>query len=161
MSLFEFIRENWLYILTGLGATLGITILSFLLATPIAMLIAKGRHSTLLSINVISTFYVWLIDGIPLLLQIPIIFFALPQIGIMLPWFWAGVVILTIHYGSRISKIFYERFPATGNSPGEPWLSFLRPLTDEFTGMIKDSTLLGMFGLIQDVYLRATRVGRI
>lgn len=160
MHIFEFIQDNWFYILTGLGATLGVTVISFLLATPIAMLTARNRRSTLLPINALSTFYVRLIDGIPLLLQIPIVYFALPQIGIMLPLFWAGVVILTIHYGSRISKIFYERFPTTGNSPGEAWISFIQPLTDEFTGMIKDSTLLGMFDIIQDIYLRATRVGR-
>ena len=160
MSAFDFIRENWLYIAMGLGATLSVTILSFLLATPIAMLTARGRRSTLLPINALSTFYVWLIDGIPLLLQIPIIFFALPQIGIVLSGFWAGVLILTIHYGSHMSKVFYERFATAGKSPGENWISFIQPLTNEFTDMIKDTTLVSLGGLIHDVYWRATQVGR-
>ena len=160
MSAFDFIRENWLYIATGLGATLGVTILSFLLATPIAMLTARGRRSTLLPINALSIFYVWLIDGIPLLLQIPFVFLALPQIGIVLSGFWGGVLVLTLNYGSRMSKIFYERLAPTGKNPGETWISFIRPLTDEFTGMIKDTTLISLSGLIYDVYWRATRVGR-
>jgi polar amino acid transport system permease protein len=160
VSGFEFIRDNWLFIATGIGATLGVTIFSFLLATPIAMMVARGRRSTLLPINALSTFYEWLIDGIPLLLQIPFIFLALPQIGIVLPGFWAGVFVLTLNYASRLSKIFYERFAPTGKSPGETWTSLIQSLTNEFTSMIKDSTLISLSGFIHDVYWRANRVGR-
>ena len=87
MSTSDFIRENWLYITAGFGATLGITVLSSLLATPLAILTARGRRSALWPAKALSAFYVWLIDGIPLLSQIPIVFFALPQIGIVLPGF--------------------------------------------------------------------------
>jgi polar amino acid transport system permease protein len=160
VSNFEFFRDNWLFIVTGVGVTLGVTILSFLLATPIAMMAARGRRSTLLPINALCTFYVWLIDGIPLLLQIPFVFLALPQIGIVLPGFWGGVLVLTLNYGSRMSKIFYERFATIRKSQGETWISFIQPLTDEFTSMIKDSTLISLSGLIYDVYWRAIRVGR-
>ena len=59
-----------------------------------------------------------------------------------------------------MSKIFYERFATPGKSPGEVWISFNQPLTDEFTGMIKDTTLISLGGLIHDVYWRATKVGR-
>jgi polar amino acid transport system permease protein len=160
MSSFEFIRDNWLFIAMGIGTTLGVTIFSFLLATPIAMMVTRGRRSTLLPINAISTFYVWLIDGIPLLLQIPFVFLILPQIGIVLPGFWGGVFVLTLNYGSRMSKIFYERFAGIGKSPSEIWISFIQPLTNEFTSMVKDSTLISMGGLIHDVYGRANMVGR-
>jgi len=157
---FEFIRDNWLFIATGIGATLGIAIFSFLLATPIALLVARGRHSTLLPIKALSTLYVWLIDGIPLLLQIFFIFLALPQLGIFLPGFGAAVFVMVVNYGSRTSNIFYERFAATGKSQDETRLSLISPLTNEFTSMIKDSTLISVTGFIHDVLWRATRVGR-
>lgn len=160
---FEFIRDHWLFIATGIGATLGVAIFSFLLATSIAMMVARGRRSTLLPINALSTAYVWLVDGIPLLLQIFFIYLVLlPGIGIPLPGFGVAVLVLTVNYGSRMSGIFYEHFSAAGKSPGETWISnsLIPPLTNEFNGMIKDSTLIGMAGLIQDVYWRATRVGR-
>jgi His/Glu/Gln/Arg/opine family amino acid ABC transporter permease subunit len=160
MSTSDFIRDNWLYITAGLGATLGLTVLSFLLATPLAILTARGRRAALWPVKALSTFYVWLIDGIPLLLQIPFVFLALPQIGIVLPGFWGGIFVLTLNYGSRMSKIFYERFAAPGKRPGEAWTSFVQPLTDEFTSMIKDTTLISLSGLIYDVYWRATKVGR-
>jgi His/Glu/Gln/Arg/opine family amino acid ABC transporter permease subunit len=157
---FVFLRNNWLFIAAGIGVTLGVAIFSFLLATPLAMMVTKGRRSTLLPIKALSTFYVWLIDGIPLLLQIFFIFLVLPQIGITLPGFWAGVLVLTLNYGSRMSRIFYERFATTGKSQGEAWISLIQPFTNEFTSMIKDSTLISLTGFIHDVYWRANRVGR-
>lgn len=158
---FQFIRDNWLFIATGIGATLGIAIFSFLLATPLAMIVARGRRSTLLPINALSTFYVWLIDGIPLLLQIFFIFLALPQLGIFLPGLLgAGVLAMSVNYGSRMSKIFYERFAATGKSQSETRLSLIPPLSNEFASMIKDSTLISVTGFIHDVMWRAIRVGR-
>ena len=157
---FEFLRDNWLFIAAGIGVTLGVAIFSFLLATPLAVMVTKGRRSTLLPIKALSAFYVWLIDGIPLLLQIFFIFLVLPRFGITLPGFWAGVLVLTLNYGSRMSNIFYERFAAIGKSQGEAWISLIKPLTNEFIGMIKDSTLISLTGLIQDVYWRANRLGR-
>jgi His/Glu/Gln/Arg/opine family amino acid ABC transporter permease subunit len=148
-------RDNWLFIATGIGTTLGVAILSFLLAAPIAAMVAKGRRSTLLPINALSKFYVWLIDGIPLLLQIFFIFLALPRVGIILPGFWVAVLVLTLNYASRMSKIFYERFAAIGKIQGETWISSIQPLTNEFTSMIKDSTLISLTGFIHDVYWRA------
>ena len=157
---FEFFRDNWLYIATGTGATLSITIISLLLATPIAILVARGRRSPLLPITVLSSLYVWLINGIPLLLQIPFVFLALPQIGIVLSGFLGGVSVLTLNYGARMSKIFYERIAANGKSPSQTWTALIQPLTDEFTSMIKDSTLISLSGFISDIYWRAHRVGR-
>ena len=158
---FEFIGDNWLFIATGIGATLGLAILSFLLSVPIAIMVAKGRRSTFLPIYALTTFYVWLIDGIPLLLQIFFIFLALPQLGIFLPGLLgAGVLAMTINYGSRMSTIFYERFAAMEKSQSEPRLSLIRPLANELTSMIKDTTLISVTGFIHDVMWRATRVGR-
>ena len=81
---FAFIRENWLYIAMGLGATLGVTLISLFIAIPLALLIAKGRRSTFLPFNALSIFYVYLADGVPLLLQIFFVFLGLPQLGIVL-----------------------------------------------------------------------------
>jgi polar amino acid transport system permease protein len=157
---FEFIRDHWLFITTGISATLGVAIFSFLLAIPIALMVARGRHSTFVPINALSTFYIWLIDGIPLLLQVFFILLALPQLRIFLPGFWAAVLVMAINYGSRMSRIFYEGFITTGKSQGEIRTSLIPPLTEEFTNMIKDSTLISVTGFLHDVMWRATRVGR-
>ena len=157
---FEFIRDNWQFIAAGIGQTLGVAVFSLLLAIPWAMMVARGRRSTLLPINALSTFYVWLVDGIPLLLQIFFIFLALPQLGITLPGFAAAVLVMAINYGARMSNIFYERFAAPEKSPSEIRTFLIPPLTKELTSMIKDSTLISVTGFIHDVLWRATRVGR-
>lgn len=157
---FEFIRDNWLFIATGIGATLGIAIPSFLLAAPIAMMVAKGRRSALLPIKALSTFYVWLIDGIPLLLQIFFIFLALPQLGIYLPGFWAAVLVIAINHSPRMSEVLYPRLAATGGNRDETRLSLIAPFANEFASMIRDTTLISVTGFIHDVLWRAAKVGR-
>ena len=64
---FKFIQDNWMYIAGGAGATLGISILSILLATFLAWVLTKGRQSTSLPIRLLSGFYLALVDGTPLL----------------------------------------------------------------------------------------------
>jgi len=157
---FEFIRDNWLFIATGIGATLGVTIFSFLLAAPIAAIVARGRRSTLLPIKAIFSLYVLLIDGIPLLLQIFFIFLALPQLGIVLPGLLASLLVMTVNYSSRMSEVFYVRLATTEKSQSETWFSIIPSLANEFTSLIKDSTLLSVAGFIHDVMWRATKVGR-
>ena len=76
---FAFIRDNWLYIALGLGDTLGIALISLFIAIPLAVLVAKGRRSKVMLFKALSAFYVSLLDGIPLLIQIPFVFLALPQ----------------------------------------------------------------------------------
>ena len=157
---FEFIRDNWLFIAMGIGETLGIVIVSFLLTIPIGVMVSRGRRSTFLPIKAFSTFYVWLIDGIPLLLQIFFIFLALPQLGIFLPGFWSAVLVITVNYASRMSEVFYPRLVVAGKSQGETRFSLIPQAASEFTSMIKDSTLISVTGFIHDVLWRATRVGR-
>lgn len=157
---FEFIRDNWLFITMGLGMTLGVTLSSFLLATPLAIIVAKGRRSAFLPINALSTFYVWLLDGIPLLLQIFFIFLALPQLGIFLPGFWAAVFVLTVYYSAHMSNIFNEHFASSGNVLSPAREALIPAIANAFIAMIKDSTLIATTGFIHDIFWRATKVGR-
>ena len=152
---FEFIRDNWLYIAMGLGATLGITLVSLLISIPLAVLIARGRRSTTLPFNALSALYVYLADGVPLLLQIFFVFLALPQLGIILNGIWAAITVLTVYYSARLSDLFYAHEPALENAR-----ALVPKIAGEYVGMIKDTTLVAATGFIHDVYWRAGRVGR-
>ena len=81
---YEFIRNNVGFIVGGLGQTLLVSFLSIILATILALLAALGRLSTIPPLYALSTFYVSLIRGTPLYLQIFFFFLALPQLGIIL-----------------------------------------------------------------------------
>ena len=157
---FEFIRDNWLYIATGLGATLGVTLVSLLIAIPLAALIAGGRRSTTLPFNALSTVYVYLADGVPLLLQIFFVFLALPQLGIVLSGTWAAIIVLTVYYSARLSDLFYRRQVSLGDIRARDLRSLVPKIAGEYVMMIKDTTLVTGTGFIYDVYWRAQRVGR-
>ncbi|MGZ6317127.1 MAG: ABC transporter permease subunit, partial [Anaerolineales bacterium] len=102
----QFIAENWSFIASGIWSTIGISLLSITFATLLALFAALGRLSTFPPYYAVSTFYVSLIRGTPLYLQIFFFFLALPQLGIVLPGLWAGVLALGLNYGAYMSEIF-------------------------------------------------------
>ncbi len=176
----EFIRNNIGFIGGGLWETIRISFFSILLATVLALLAALGRLSTFPPIYAISTFYVSLIRGTPLYLQIFFFFLALPQLGIVLTGLFAGVLALGLNYGAYMSEIFRagiasvskgqrEAALALGMTPGQTMtrivipqaLRFAIPPTgNEFIAMTKDSALVSATGFVHELMWRATKVGR-
>jgi polar amino acid transport system permease protein len=175
-----FIQENIAFIASGVGVTIGISALSILLATILALLAALGRLSKFPPTYALCTFYVSLIRGTPLYLQIFFFFLALPQVGIILPGLWAGVLALGLNYGAYMSEIFRaglssvgkgqrEAALAIGMTPGQTMrrivipqaLRFAIPPTgNEFIAMLKDSALVSATGFVHELMWRATKVGR-
>lgn len=177
---FEFIRNNMFFIAGGIWQTLLVSILSITLATILALLAALGRLSTVPPIYALSTFYVSLIRGTPLYLQIFFFFLALPQLGIVLTGLFAGVLALGLNYGAYMSEIFRAGLASVGKGQREaamaigmtPWQTMKRvvlpqalrfaipPTGNEFIAMTKDSALVSATGFVHEVMWRATRVGR-
>jgi polar amino acid transport system permease protein len=176
----QFILDEIDFIAGGIGETIRISILSILLAMALALLAALGRLSTNPPIYAISTFYVSLIRGTPLYLQIFFFFLALPQLDIRLSGMVAGVLALGLNYGAYMSEIFRaglssvgkgqrEAASALGMTPAQTMkrivlpqaLRFALPPTgNEFIAMTKDSALVSATGFVHEVMWRATRVGR-
>lgn len=176
----EFIRANMLFIAGGIGETIKISILSIFLAMFLALMAALGRLSKFPPVFALSTFYVSLIRGTPLYLQIFFFFLALPQLGIILPGLWAGVLALGLNYGAYMSEIFRaglasvgkgqrEAATALGMTPSQTMrrivlpqaLRFAIPPTgNEFIAMTKDSALVAATGFVHELMWRAVKVGR-
>ena len=176
----EFILKNLTFIAQGLGQTLLISVLSILFAILLALLAALGRLSTYPPIYAISTFYVSLIRGTPLYLQIFFFFLALPQLGIILSGIVAGVMALGLNYGAYMSETFRaglssvgkgqrEAAMALGMTPGQTMrrivlpqaLRFaIPPMGNDFISMTKDSALVSATGFVHELMWRATKVGR-
>ncbi|MEW6086053.1 MAG: amino acid ABC transporter permease [Chloroflexota bacterium] len=176
----EFMRENFAFIGSGLGETLLVSVLSISLAMVLALLAALGRLSTFPPIFAISTFYVSLIRGTPLYLQIFFFFLALPQLGIVLSGIFAGVLALGLNYGAYMSETFRAALSSVGKGQREaatalgmtPLQTMSRivlpqalrfaipPMGNDFISMTKDSALVAATGFVHEVMWRATRVGR-
>ena len=175
-----FIKENIGFIASGVGVTIGISILSILLATILALLAALGRLSRIPPVYALSTFYVSLIRGTPLYLQIFFFFLALPQLGIILSGMFAGVLALGLYYGAYMSEIFRAGLSSVGKGQREAALALgmtpnqmmrrvvipqalrfsIPPTGNEFIAMLKDSALVSATGFVHELMWRATRVGR-
>ena len=176
----EFIRNNMLFIARGINETLLISALSIVLAMVLALLAALGRLSTVPPIYALSTFYVSLIRGTPLYLQIFFFFLALPQLGIILTGLWAGVLALGLNYGAYMSEIFRAALGSVGRGQREAAIALgmtplqtmqrivlpqalrfaIPPIGNDFIAMTKDSALIAGTGFVHEIMWRATRVGR-
>lgn len=169
------------YILGGAGFTVTVCVLSIVLATGLALFGAVGRLSQRLVPNAVASFYVSLVRGTPLLVQIYIIFFVLPQISplLILPAMLAGIIGLGFNYGAYMTEIFRAGIQAVprgqieaAEALGMPGPLIFRRIVlpqavrivtpaigNEFVAMIKDSALVSTIGF-QEVLWRAQKSGR-
>ncbi len=177
----DWIRTWAPLILGGAGITILICVLSIVLATGLAVVGALGRLSTNAAIYAVASFYVSLVRGTPLIVQIYIIFFSLPQISrlLILPAIAAGVIALGFNYGAYMTEIFRagiqavprgqrEAAAALGMTEGHIFRRIVLPqavrivtpaIGNEFIAMIKDSALVSLIG-VQEVLWRAETAGR-
>lgn len=99
----------WSYGETFLAAawlTLQVTLLAFVLAVALGLLAALAKASAVAPLRWLGHCYVEFIRNTPVLLQIFIIFFGLPSLGITMSAFTAGVLALGINVGAYLSEIF-------------------------------------------------------
>ena len=78
----------------GIKVTIPLTILSFALALIVALGVALVQYARVKGIRQICRFYIWITRGTPLLVQLYIVFYGLPKIGIMLDAFPSAVIVL-------------------------------------------------------------------
>ncbi|UCH60639.1 MAG: amino acid ABC transporter permease [Anaerolineales bacterium] len=176
----EFVKEYSPFIAEGALQTILISIASIILAMVLALTSALARLSNNPIAVAVSTFYISLIRGTPLYLQVIFFFMALPQMGIYLSGYWAGVIALGLNYGAYMSEIFragilavgkgqHEAATALGMSPGQKMRHIvlpqalrmaIPPIGNEYIAMLKDSSLVSATGFVREVLWRAQRVGR-
>ncbi|GAA3018619.1 amino acid ABC transporter permease [Tetragenococcus solitarius] len=101
----EIIDASFFSILeAGVRVTIPLAVGSFLLGILLAILVATARLSPNRLLQKIAAFYVWVIRGTPLLVQLYIIFFGLPSLGITLnPW-PAGIIAFAVNFGAYASE---------------------------------------------------------
>ncbi|GAB2758960.1 ABC transporter permease subunit [Nocardioides salsibiostraticola] len=86
-------------------ATIPLTIISFFAGLALALVAALARMSSLRVLRLPARFYISAIRGTPLLVQLFIVFYGLPQIGISLPGFVAACLALSLNVGGYAAEI--------------------------------------------------------
>ena len=95
-----------LLMLEGTEITLTIFTITLVLALPIGLLAALARISGFKPLSLLMEFYIWLMRGTPLMLQLLFVYFALPMVGIMLPDMAAALLAFTLNYAAYFAEIF-------------------------------------------------------
>jgi cystine transport system permease protein len=99
------IDSFWPILKAGLVFTMPVTIISFILGLILALFTALCRLSNLKILNGIAKFYVWIIRGTPLLVQLFIIFYGLPKIGVILDPLPSAIIAFTLSVGAYNSEV--------------------------------------------------------
>ena len=174
-----FMGHFFSFIMAGAGLTVLVSALSILLAVVLALFGALGRLSDNPIPNGIAGFYISLIRGTPLLVQIFIWYLGLPQLGIILRPLAAGVLALGVNYGAYMTEIFragiqaiskgqQEAAHALGMSGGQTFRRIILPqafrivippIGNDFIAMMKDSSLVYLMG-VWELTFRAQKIGR-
>lgn len=99
-----FLDSFWDILLPGLLVTIPLTALSFTFALIIAVIVALIQFANVPILTQLARFYIWIIRGTPLLVQLFIVFYGLPYVGILIDPFVAAVVVFSINEGAYCSE---------------------------------------------------------
>jgi len=174
-----FMGHFFSFIMQGSGITVVVSAASIVLAVVLALLGALGRLSKNPVANGVSGFYISLIRGTPLLVQIYIWYLGLPRVNIVLQPMTAGILALGVNYGAYMTEIFragiqaigkgqYEAAEALGMSRAQLYRRIvlpqafrivIPPIGNQFIAMMKDSSLVSLM-TVWELSFRAQKVGR-
>ena len=161
------VLSGWHKLLAGASVTVEITALALVLGCLMGLAAGIGRLKPQRRIvYALCTGYVSVVRGTPLLVQLFLLFFGLPQFNIMLPAFFCGVIGLGIYSGAYVSEIVRGAILSidrgqmeAARSLGMPYGTAMRtiilpqalvrmipPLGNEFIALLKDSSLVSVIG---------------
>lgn len=164
---FSLIWNSLPLLLAGAGVTIEITAIAVGLGFVFGLITSVCRLSGVKILQVIAVCYVNIIRGTPMLVQIFLIYFALPMvIGERINPFVAAVAACSINSGAYVSEIFRAGIQSVdkgqmeaGRSLGLSWMQTMRyvilpqafkhvipPLGNEFISMTKETSLVSVIG---------------
>lgn len=92
--------------LDGCWISFQVFIITIVLSIPLGILLSLGRVSGISILQKLIGFYVWVLRGTPLMLQIFFIYFVLPSVGIRLPDFESAILAFVLNYAAYFCEIF-------------------------------------------------------
>jgi polar amino acid transport system permease protein len=165
----------------GAALTLFVTACAMLFALGVALITALGRLSKNPFAFAVATFYASFFRGTPLMVQVLIIYLALPQVGIVLGGLTSGLMALSLNYGAYLAETIRGGLMAVpagqrdaARALGLPrWVIARKVIAPQamrviippagalFVSMLKDSSLVSLMGLwelnfLAQSYARAT-----
>ena len=158
----EQIMGTALLMMEGAQITLEIFCVTLLLSLPLGLIVALCRISKLGPLRLLMEFYIWIMRGTPLMLQLLFVYFALPMVGIRLPDIAAALLAFTLNYAAYFAEIFRAGIQSIGRGQYEAAKSLgmtytqtmrriivpqmirhvLPPVSNETINLVKDTSLI-------------------
>ncbi len=174
------ISSFWPMLYAGLVFTIPITLISFSLGLLLGFIVALIRLYGPAPLKSVVRFYVWIIRGTPLLVQLFLIFYALPSVGITLDAFPAAVIGFTLNVGAFTSEVIRATLLSVAkgqweaaHSIGMSWGQSLRyiilpqaarvavpPMSNTFISLVKDTSLASVI-TVPELFLAAQRIAAV
>ncbi|PDT33401.1 MULTISPECIES: amino acid ABC transporter permease [Sinorhizobium] len=165
-----------LLISQGVITTLYVSALSLLFASMIGIVAAIAKLSTNGFAYGLASFYTSFFRGLPLLMQIYLIYLGLPQLGIVINAVPSGILALSLCIGAYMTEIFRSGIASidrgqweASRSMGFGFILTMRriilpqalpviipPMGNTFIGMLKDSSLVSVLGVWELTFLART-----
>lgn len=153
----------------GLYMTVGLTFGGMIIAMVLGLVLALGRMSDRAAFRLPASWFVEIIRGSPLLLQLFYIYYVFPMFGLKLSPIMAGLLGLGINYSAYLSEVFrsginavaagqQEAAEALGLSPlqsmryivlPQAWRVALPPTGNYFISLFKDTALVSTISLAE------------
>ncbi len=148
-------------LIPGLTATVPLAVISFSIALVIATATALVQYAHIPVLTQIARFYIWIVRGTPLLVQLYVVFYGLPDLGIMLDPFPAAIIVFSLNTGAYSAETIrgaIESVPVgqleAGYCVGLTYGQVMRrivlpqalrtafpPLSNELIALVKDTSL--------------------
>ncbi len=174
---FKFIQSKIGFMITqGIFTTLYVSAISIVIASAIAIVGAVAKLSSNGFAFAIASFYTSFFRGLPLLMQVYLIYLGFPQLGFVIDAVPAGIIALSLCYGAYMTEIFragimnidegqWEGSRALGFKFGLTMRKIILPQSipliipptgNQFIAMLKDSSLVSVIGVWELMFLART-----
>lgn len=156
-------------LLPGLTMTIPLTVISFSIGMVIAVVTALVQFADIKVLKQIARFYIWVIRGTPLLVQLFVVFYGLPSIGIILDAFPSAVIVFSISVGAYCAETMRAALEAVpkgqieaGYCVGMNYVQIMwrivlpqafrtafPPLSNSLIGLVKDTSLAANITVVE------------
>lgn len=172
-----FLDSLWPIVWGGITGTIPLAIIAFVLGLAIALGIALLRISRNRVLSAIARFYISVIRGTPLLVQLFVIFYGLPSLGLLIDPWPSAVIAFSLNvggYGAEIIRAAILSVPKgqweAGYMIGMSRALTLRrvilpqatrvavpPLSNTFISLVKDTSLASLI-LVTELFRQAQKI---
>jgi polar amino acid transport system permease protein len=176
MAILRYAWELMPALMGGVVTTLKVFAFTIVLSIPLGILVALGRLSKVRILRSITQFYIWVMRGTPLLLQLIFIFFGLPMVGIIFSRLISVLIAFSLNYAAYYGEIFrggiasidrgqYEAAEMLGMGKKQTFIRVILPqvikrtlpaVANEVITLVKDTSLVYILGMSE--LLRAAKI---